>query len=127
MSIFPNTTIYWENNHATLGGAICVDDEISSQIARHSIITKKEIHCAISITGHGAIDNCTLSGRDLYSSGEVFMLDIILKMTTWPMQEYTLTNFTYTRAVARIFFARGVTYALALNMMCMYARITTQD
>ena len=25
-SILPNTTVYWENNHATLGGAIFVDD-----------------------------------------------------------------------------------------------------
>ena len=99
-SISSNTTIYWENNHARLGGAIYADDHYHylvycTQIEIHT--TKDE--CFIQLPGQnlsngvdaqlvfkdnsadagsvlygGIIDNCKLTdfGPGSYSSGEVF-------------------------------------------------------
>ena len=100
-SILPNTTVYWENNHATLGGAIYVyDDNPRSDcafFASYTTIVPNE-ECFFQLPGQnlsdgidvrlvfknnsagdagsvlfgGAIDNCKLTGLDSYNSGEVF-------------------------------------------------------
>ena len=99
----PNTTVFWEKNHATLGGAIYVDDiSTLSYCYRSSIasyIPKKQclfqLHdqnlssiqvqllfknnsadAAGSLLYGGAIDNCKLTGLQSYNSSEVF--DILL-------------------------------------------------
>ena len=98
-SILPNTTVYLENNHAILGGAIYVYDAspLSYCVTLTPYAPKEEcffqfpgqnlsngIHVklvfknnAAAIAGGvlfgGAIDNCKLApGLDSYSSGEVF-------------------------------------------------------
>ena len=95
--ILPNTTVYWENNHATLGGAIYVHD-VSPTASYCTLLDPKE-ECFIQLPGQnlsngidvqlifknnsanvagsvlygGAIDNCKLTyGLDSYNSGEVF-------------------------------------------------------
>ena len=99
LSILPNTTVYWENNHASLGGAIYVENASPFSVCRsiESLILKEE--CFFQLPGQnlstdidvqlvfknnsaddagsvlygGAIDNCELThGLDLYSSGKVF-------------------------------------------------------
>ena len=95
--IFPNTTVYWENNRAGLGGAIYVDDQSNPFIYCNQIETEID-NCFFQLPGQnlsndidvqfvfkdssadvagsalygGAIDNCTLTGLNSYSSGEVF-------------------------------------------------------
>ena len=98
-SILPNTTMYWENNHARFGGAIYVEDAspIASYCTWGSSVPKEE--CFFQLPGQnlsngidvrlvfknnsadvagsvlygGAIDNCKLThGLDSYSSGKVF-------------------------------------------------------
>ena len=96
--ILPNTTVYWENNHAHLGGAIYVDDKSNPFIYCTQIGVRKD-KCFFQLLGQnlsnattdvqfvfkdnsadiagsvlygGAIDNCTLTGLNSYSSGEVF-------------------------------------------------------
>ena len=98
ISIFPNTTVYWENNHAMLGGAIYVQDaspisectpvaalvpkeecffqlpgqNLSSGINVKLIFKNNSADDAGSILYGGAIDNCKLTDLDSHSSGKVF-------------------------------------------------------
>ena len=101
-SILPNTSMYWENNRASFGGAIYVDDVsplsyCTSVAALVSLVPKEQ--CFFQLPGQnrsnridvrlvfrnnsadvagsvlygGTIDNCKLTPRlDSYSSGEVF-------------------------------------------------------
>ena len=97
-SILPNTTVYWEKNHARLGGAIYVDDtsplSYCTSVAPHEaeqecffqlpgqnlsngidvqLVFKNNFAYTGSVLYGGAIDNCKLNhGLDTYSSGEVF-------------------------------------------------------
>ena len=94
--IFPNTTIYWVNNHATFGGAIYVADatELSycttaatqeecffqlpsqnlSSINAQLVFKNNSADAAGSVLYGGAVDNCKLTGHSSNSSGEVFDL-----------------------------------------------------
>ena len=99
LSISPNTTVYWENNRARLGGAIYVDDRsnpfvycsqidtcttnakcffqlpgqnLSSGIDARFVFKDNYANVTGSALYGGAIDNCKLTGLDSYSSGEVF-------------------------------------------------------
>ena len=97
-----NLAVYWESNHAKLGGAIYIDDDrplsycnqlqylidtnipkekcffqLSGQNISKGIDAKlvfKNNSAAItgSVLFGGAIDNCKLIGLDSYNSGEVF-------------------------------------------------------
>ena len=106
-SILPNTTVYWENNHARLGGAIYVEDTspLSYCTTVAALIPKED--CFFQLPGQnlsngndvqlvfknnsadiagsvlygGAIDNCKLVyGLDSEKSGHVF--DMIAHDTT---------------------------------------------
>ena len=97
--LMPNTTVYWENNHARLGGAIYVFDinpliyctNIATFIAREQCFFQlpgqnlsngldvklnfknNSADDAGSVLYGGAIDHCKLThGLNSYSSGEVF-------------------------------------------------------
>ena len=98
VSIFPNTTVYWENNHAYVGGAIFVVDaspisyctpvaalvpkeecffqhpgqNLSSDINVKFVFKNNSADDAGSVLYGGAIDNCKLTDLDSHSSGEVF-------------------------------------------------------
>ena len=99
LSILPNTRLYWETNHATLGGAIYVRDassmsyctpvaelvpqekcffqlpgqNLSNDINVKLVFKNNSADVAGSMLYGGAIDNCKLNhGLDSYSSGEVF-------------------------------------------------------
>ena len=98
-SILPNTTVFWENNHASFGGAIYVHDAspVSSCSSLAPYVPKEE--CFFQLPGQnlstgidvqlvfknnfadaagsvlygGAIDNCKLThGLDSHSSGKLF-------------------------------------------------------
>ena len=99
-SILPNTTVYWENNHASLGGAIFVDDanpaasyctlflpyvpkeecffqlpgqNLSNGIDVQLVFKNNSADVGGSVLYGGAIDNCKLThGLDSYNSGELF-------------------------------------------------------
>ena len=97
-SIIPNTTMFWENNHATYGGAIYVvksnpfvycqaemctakedcffqlpSQNLSNGIDVQLIFKNNSADTAGSVLYGGAIDHCKLThGLDSYSSGEVF-------------------------------------------------------
>ena len=98
-SILPNTTVYWENNHASLGGAIYVhnaspisscsslatyvpkeecffqlpDRNVSNGIDVQLVFKNNSADAAGSVLYGGAIDNCKLThGLDSHSSGKVF-------------------------------------------------------
>ena len=99
-SILPNTTVYWENNHATLGGAIYAYDvsptanyctllgpygpkeecffqlpgqNLSNGIDVQLVFKNNSANIAVSVLYGGAIDNCKLTHElDSYNSGEVF-------------------------------------------------------
>ena len=100
LSILPNTTVYWENNHASFGGAIYVFDASPASYCYRTKLAKfvpKE-ECFLQLPGQnlsngmdvqlvfkdnfaggagsvlygGAIDNCILTGLDSHSSGKVF-------------------------------------------------------
>ena len=97
-SLLPNTTVYWENNHASLGGAIFVDDisplsycalvaefapkeECFFQLPGQNLFNGIDVQLVFknntadiagSVLYGGAIDNCKLTGLESYSSGEVF-------------------------------------------------------
>ena len=96
-SILPNTTVYWENNHAALGGAIYVTDvsPLSYCTSAAKFVPKGE--CFFQLPGQnlndiqlifknnsadfagsvlygGVIDNCRLTGINSHSSGEAFDL-----------------------------------------------------
>ena len=98
LSILPNTTVYWANNHATYGGAIYVDDlnpfiyctkiekcapkecffqlpgqNLSNGLDVQLVFENNSADAAGSVLYGGAVDNCRLThGLDSYSSGEVF-------------------------------------------------------
>ena len=103
--ILPNTTVYWKNNHATLGGAIYVNDQSNSfaycnqtgtcttssncffqlpgqnrsnSLTVHLVFKNNSADAAGSVLYGGAIDSCTLIGLDSNSSGEVF--DMLAKI-----------------------------------------------
>ena len=100
LHIMPDTTVYWDNNHASFGGAIYVLESINPliycpQIDNH-FINNLIVQCFFqlsdqSLSTHtrlifrnnsaekeggtlygGAIDNCTLNGLNYNHSGEVF-------------------------------------------------------
>ena len=95
-SILPHTTVYWENNHASRGGAIYVADisplsyctsiapqeecffqlpgqNLSSGIDVRLVFKDNSAQIAGSVLFGGTIDNCKLThGLDSYSSGKVF-------------------------------------------------------
>ena len=89
--ILPNTTVYWRNNHVTLGGAIYVDDQsnpfayctqtgtcttsyncffqlpgqnCSNGIDVQLIFKNNSADAAGSVLYGGVIDNCKLTGLD---------------------------------------------------------------
>ena len=91
--------MYWENNHASLGGAIFVEDasplsycrsvaklvpkeecffqlpgqNLSNGIDVQLVFRNNSADVAGSVLYGGAIDNCKLThGLDSYNSGEVF-------------------------------------------------------
>ena len=96
--ILPNTTVYWENNHANVGGAIYVRDaspisecalistlvpkeecffqlpyqNLSNRIDVQLVFKNNSADVAGSVLYGGAIDHCKLTGLDSYNSGEVF-------------------------------------------------------
>jgi len=97
--ILPNTTVYWQHNHASLGGAIYVDDQsnpfvycssthidakqekcffqlpgqnLSNGIDAQLVFKENSADAAGSVLYGGAIDKCMLTGLESYSSGEVF-------------------------------------------------------
>ena len=96
--ISSNTTVYWESNHARLGGAIYVDDgynlvyctqsvshatkdkcffqlpgqNLSNGIDAQFVFKDNSANVAGSVLYGGAIDNCKLPGLESHSSGEVF-------------------------------------------------------
>ena len=98
LSILPNTTVCWENNHASLGGAIYVFDvnpriyctQITTYIPKQKcffqlpgqnyysglnvqlVFKNNSADAAGSVLYGGAIDNCRLTGLDSHGSGEVF-------------------------------------------------------
>ena len=99
LSILPNTTVYWEYNHAALGGAIYVEDtsplsycptsasyvpkeecffrlpgqNLSNGIDVHLVFKNNSADIAGSVLYGGAVDNCKLThGLDSYNSGKVF-------------------------------------------------------
>ena len=99
-SILPNTTVHWENNRATLGGSIFITDNpfiycthlkakeecffqlpglnLSNGIDVQLVFKNNSADAAGSVLYGGAIDNCKLTGLDLYDSGKVF--DMITHM-----------------------------------------------
>ena len=93
--ILPNTTVYWEKNRASVGGAIYVNDAIPLSYCTSVATYVPQENCffqlknlfrvdvrlvfnnnyadvARSVLYGGAIDNCKLTGVHSYSSGEVF-------------------------------------------------------
>ena len=96
--ILSNTTVYWENNCASRGGAIYVQDaspliyctsvvsclqkqkcffqlpgqNLSNGIDVQLVFTNNFADVAGSVLYGGAIDNCKLTGLDSYKSGDVF-------------------------------------------------------
>ena len=99
VSILPYTTVYWENNSATFGGAIYVQDvsplSYCTQLVQYAPKEKcffqlpgQNLSCGIdvklyfknnsadiagSVLYGGAVDQCKLThGLDSHSSGEVF-------------------------------------------------------
>ena len=95
-SIMPDTTVYWENNSASFGGAIYVFDQTNPLSFCPQIDNTNTIECFYQLPGWdfshntrlvfrnnsakvvggtlygGAIDNCRLTGLDWYRSGDVF-------------------------------------------------------
>ena len=114
ISILPNTTVYWENNQATLGGAIYVEDtspisycttvaelipkedcffqlpgqNLSNGVDVRLVFKNNSADIAGSVLYGGAIDNCKLAhGLDSHSSGKVFDMiahDTALKISSMP-------------------------------------------
>ena len=98
ISILPNTVVYWENNHASIGGAIYVADashasyctsiakfapkeecffqlpgqNLSNGIDVQLVFKSKFAGGAGSMLYGGAVDNCILTGLDSNNSGKVF-------------------------------------------------------
>ena len=112
LSIMPNTTVYWVNNHASLGGAIYVYNAITriycTEIIRYIptekcffqlpgqnlsngldarlVFNNNSADDAGSVLYGGAIDNCTLTDLKLYNSKDVF--DMLTHIET----DNTLSN-----------------------------------
>ena len=98
LSILPNTTVYWENNHAHFGGAIYVADASPLSYCTSIAAYIPQEECFFQLPGQnlsngidvqlvfknnfaggggsvlygGAVDNCRLTGLDFNSSGKVF-------------------------------------------------------
>ena len=98
LSILPNTTVYWENNHASFGGAIYVADASPASYCPSVATYIPQEECFFKLPGQslsngidvqlvfknnfaggagnvlygGAIDNCILTGLDSNSYGKVF-------------------------------------------------------
>ena len=98
ISILPNTTVYWENNHARFGGAIYVADvstmsyctviakfvpkeECFFQLRGQNLSNRIDVQFVFknnfaggggSVLYGSAIDDCILTGLDSNSSGKVF-------------------------------------------------------
>ena len=99
ISILPNTTVDWTNNHAFVGGAIYVSDNIplsycnltvptcvpkeqcffqlpgqnvSSSVDAQFIFKNNSADITGSVLFGGVIDNCKLTGLGSYRSGKVF-------------------------------------------------------
>ena len=98
VSILSNTTVYWEHNHAILGGAIYVDNSanpfiyctqvekctpnecffqlpgqnLSSGLNVQLVFKNNSADDAGSVLYGGDIDNCKLTGLESYRSGQVF-------------------------------------------------------
>ena len=98
LSILPNTTVYWENNHASFGGAIYVADASPASYCPSVATYIPREECFFQLPGQslsngidvqlvfknnfaggagnvlygGVIDNCILTGLDSNSSGKVF-------------------------------------------------------
>ena len=99
--LLPNTTVYWVNNYANLGGAIFVVDvperrllsycalfgtstsrrecifqlpghNLSNNISTQLVFKNNSADIAGSVLYGGEIDDCKLTGFDSYNSGEVF-------------------------------------------------------
>ena len=100
LSIFPHTTVCWQNNHAHLGGAIyafianpflyCTMTRFSTFFPREKcffqllgqnandyfVFESNSAEAARSVLYGGTVDNCQLHGLDSYSflsSGEVLI------------------------------------------------------
>ena len=97
-SISPNKTVYWENNHATFGGATYVmdanplsyctafaayipkekcffqlpDQSPSDAINVQLVFKNNSADAAGSVLYGGVIDDCTLTDQHLHNSGKVF-------------------------------------------------------
>ena len=109
-SILPNTTMYWENNHASLGGAIYVadvspasyctslgtygpkqecffqlpDQNLSNGIDVRLVFKNNTADAAGSVLYGGAVDNCKLThDSDSHSSGEVFDMIVHINDTDY--------------------------------------------
>ena len=102
--ILPNTSVYWANNQASLGGAIYVEDaspvsyctsvsteecffQLPGQNLSNGIdvqlVFKNNSADAGSVLYGGAIDNCELThGLDSYGSGKVFDLIVNIEDDT---------------------------------------------
>ena len=96
--ILPNTSMYWKDNHARFGGAIYIEEmfpfiyctlidtympkeecffqlpsqNLSIGIDAQLFFKNNFADDAGSVLYGGAIDSCSLTGLDSYSSGEVF-------------------------------------------------------
>ena len=130
-STLPHTTVYWKNNHATLGGAIyaydtspisyCTplapyvpkqecffqlpDQNLSNGMDVQLIFKNNTADAAGSVLYGGAVDNCKLTySLDSHSSGKVFDIIVYTAMTliTTQPQTFLLTHFTSAR-VKKIF------------------------
>ena len=109
-SILPSTTVYWENNHAWLGGAIYVQDaspysycdsvatlvpkqecffqlpgqNLSNGFDVQLVFKSNSATTAGSVLYGGAVDNCKLThGLDSYGSGEVFDMIVHINDTDY--------------------------------------------
>ena len=107
-SMLPSTTVYWENNHAGLGGAIYVKDLIPASYCTSG--GPRYVPCFFQLPGQnlsngidvqldfknnfadvagsvlygGSIDNCKLThGLDSYGSGEVFDMIVHINETDY--------------------------------------------
>ena len=104
--ILPNTTVYWEKNRASVGGAIYVNyaiplsycTSVATYVPQENCFFQlKNLFCvdvqlvfnnnsadvAGSVLYGGAIDNCKLTGVHSYSSGELFDIMIFLTDTDY--------------------------------------------
>ena len=122
VSILPNTTVYWENNCATLGGAIYVMDISPLSYCTQFILYVSKQECFFQFPGQtlsngidvklvfknnspddagsvlygGAIDNCKLThGLDSHRSGEMFNMIVHNNETSTQIQTFPLPQLKY--------------------------------